>query len=53
MIQIYIFGGESSGIEKHTPEIFDYINNSLSELEPYDIIISRSLNFWSSVGLYI
>lgn len=51
--KIYIFGGESSESEVHIPETFDLKDRTWSELKSYDSIVSRSLNFWCSTGIYI
>ncbi len=49
--KIYIFGGESSESEVHTPVCYDLKTGKWGEVVSYDKFVSRSLNFWTSLGV--
>jgi kelch-like protein 2/3 len=51
--KILIFGGESSETEVHIPEYYDPGTKTFGDLKSYDHIVSRSLNFWCSIGITI
>lgn len=48
---MHIFGGESSESEVHYPEVYNFIKEKWDKLNSFDHIISKSLNFWTSVAL--
>jgi hypothetical protein len=43
-----IFGGEGTEVDQHIPEIFDLKTMNVCFLEPFEIILSKSMNFWCS-----
>ncbi len=46
--KIYIFGGEGTDVDENIPELLDLKTNTTSNFQAYDLIISKSLNFWAS-----
>jgi hypothetical protein len=44
-------GGEGSEVYEHVPEIMDIETKKCELIDTNELILNKSLNFWSSVAL--